>query len=314
MSLRQTIEERVATWAFRHCGPLSRAVLFRGASGLPWHRSLLDVTLHELDIGVGDALMCTPVLRELKRVNPRCHVRFYTRFPSLLQGLPYIDEVRPFEERPPDAIVVGYCGSDYPPRRTLVSMLGDRLGLAVRDHVPDCIIDRALVDGWRHAWRSLPRPHIVVNRFGNAWTPNKDWPGEYWDALIAALVRECTVIEIGKRPSEPQRVESGNYVDLRGATSLEQFVAAVAAADIHVGPISGPVHVAAAARVPSVVIYGGFEHPTDTAYPGNVNFYTPLHCAPCWLVTPCPYDKQCLREIHPPAVHRAIRTLWASIQ
>ena len=34
-------------------------------------------------------------------------------------------------------------------------------------------------------------------------------------------------------------------------------MAAIAAADLHVGPESGPVHLAAALDVPAVVIFGG---------------------------------------------------------
>jgi ADP-heptose:LPS heptosyltransferase len=303
------MERYLSEWAFRHSGALSRALLFPKRSSLPWGRPVLDVSLHELDVGVGDALMCTPVLRELKRANPNCHVRFYTRFPSLLRGLPYIDEIRSFEERPHDVIVIGYCGSSYPPRRKLVSMLGDRLGLNVRNRVPDCVIDKTLVDRWKLAWGALPRPHVIVNRYGNPWTPNKDWPADYWEVLIGSLTANCGVIEVGNRRSGSELSKTQNYVDLRDRTSLDEFVAAIAAADINVGPISGPVHVAAAARVPSVVIYGGFEHPADTSYPGNVDLYTPLPCAPCWLVTPCPYDRRCLREISPQTVEQAIWTV-----
>ena len=74
-----------------------------------------------------------------------------------------------------------------------------------------------------------------------------------------------------------------HYVDLSGKLPLGHFLAAVAAGDIHVGPVSGPVHVAAAAGKPSVVIYGGYEHPDCSSYPGNINLYTALSCSPCWL-------------------------------
>jgi hypothetical protein len=49
-------------------------------------------------------IMCTPALRELKRRNPACRVTFYTDFPSVVDGLPFIDQVRPTAERPVNAI------------------------------------------------------------------------------------------------------------------------------------------------------------------------------------------------------------------
>jgi len=95
-----------------------------------------------------------------------------------------------------------------------------------------------------------------------------------------------------------------------GRLPLNGFLAAVAAGDIHVGPDSGPVHVAAAAGKPSVVIYGEYIHPDCVGYPRNINLYTALPCSPCWLLMePCPYDRMCLRRISPERVEEAIASL-----
>jgi len=60
----------------------------------------------------------------------------------------------------------------------------------------------------------------------------------------------------GSRPGRGggDPVRHPHYVDLSGMLPLDRFLAAVAAGDIHVGPVSGPVHVAAAAGKQSVVI------------------------------------------------------------
>jgi ADP-heptose:LPS heptosyltransferase len=93
---------------------------------------------------------------------------------------------------------------------------------------------------------------------------------------------------------------SGASTDPHRRESIRGCLAAVAAGDIQVGPISGPVHVAAVAGKPSVVIYGGYEHPDCSSYPGNINLYTALPCSPCWLLMePCPYDRVCLSRISP---------------
>jgi hypothetical protein len=72
---------------------------------LPWH---VPYRHDEVRVwrpgGLGDVLMCTPALRELKRRNPACRVTFYTDFPSVVDGLPFIDQVRPTAERPVNAI------------------------------------------------------------------------------------------------------------------------------------------------------------------------------------------------------------------
>ena len=201
-----------------------------------------------------------------------------------------------------------YEGS-IPPRRHIARIFGDQLGLNVRDVRPSCVFDEALIRQYQEAWADLPRPWIMVNRKPNN-SPNKDWMGEHWDRLITSLLNRYTVIEIGAGPDRRDPSRHPHYVDLTGRFPLDRFLAAAAAADIHVGPVSGPVHVAAAAGKPSVVIYGGYEHPDCSSYPENINIYTALPCSPCWLLEePCPYDRTCLSRISPERVEEAIASL-----
>lgn len=292
-----------------------------------WAHPALDI---RPDDGLGDTLILTPALRELKRVNPDCYVRFYTNFPTLVRDLSYIDEVLPY-----DAAPVNSLRGDYGQllshgmhlfrisgRRRVIKLpvplaqahlarlTGCILGVKPQDVRPDCVIRRSLVNRWRQEWQSLPRPRIVMNRNSSGSPPNKDWPGEYWNRLIDRLEPYAGVIDVGVDNPTQTDARSPNYLDLRGRTTIDEFVAAIAAADMHVGPISGPVHVAAAAGTPSVVIYGGAEHPSNTAYPNNVALYTGLNCAPCWLTDPCPYGLKCMIAISPETVENAVWSIW----
>lgn len=280
---------------------------------LPWHVPYRRSEVHVSRPGaLGDVLMCTPALRELKRRNPTCRVTFYTNFPLLLDGLPFIDQVRPMADEPADAIYLRYEES-LPPRRHIACILGDHLGLMVRDVRPSCIVRHELVERFHHDWSGLPRPWIVVNRQAGPWTPNKDWPDAYWDDVVARFTAHFTVIEVGISPTNGVVKHGGNYLDLRGQTTLSDLVAAIAAADLHIAPITGTVHIAAAMGVPSVVIYGGYEPPICTEYPGNIGLYSPVECAPCWLREPCPYGKKCLHQITPAAVEAAVDRARASL-
>lgn len=262
---------------------------------------------------LGDVLLCTPALRAVKERNPNCRITFHTGYPELIRGLPYIDEVRAVQSPPEDAVALTYeeC---IPPRRHLAAIIGDHLGVVVTNPIPDVRIDQSRVAHWRASWSGLPRPVIAVNRQAGPWTPNKDWPTDHWAELLRWLAGWATVVEIGKPDPLASCPKGLNYVDLRGQTSLPDLVAVIATADLHVGPISGPVHIAAAVRVPSVVIYGGYEDPVCTQYPGNVSLFTALSCSPCWLKTPCPYDRECLRAISPDEVERAIGKTWDRIR
>jgi ADP-heptose:LPS heptosyltransferase len=304
------LRKALLRWAGPRSGRLARALRFPNPFSAPWRRPVLDVVAHG---GIGDVIMCTPALRELKRRNPRARLRFYSGFSSLVRGLPYIDEALPYETRPHPAIYMDYSDeTDFvAPRAPLVSLLGDTLGLPVRDTTMDCIIDAALVVRYRAAWQNLPHPHLAVVRRANSQrTPNKNWPDGAWDSLIQSLGRRATVIELGEAGDPVDAGAATNFINLRGRTSVEELVAAIAAADLYVGPMSGPAHIAAAAGTPAVVIYGGYEPPAYTAYPRRVGLAAQVPCSPCWLTTPCPYDRKCLTAISPATVEAAIWRLW----
>ncbi len=284
----------------------ARLVRYPLPSSAPYRLGRVHIRRHG---GLGDVLMCTPGLRELKRRNPCCHVTFYTDYPDLVAGLPFIDNVRPSAESPNGTIRLAYENS-VPPRRHIARIFSDQLGLRAADVRPACVVDRELVEGYRRDWRCLLRPVIVVNRRAAGWTPNKNWPDAHWETLIDRLLSWCTIIEVGTGNFARQPRCHVGYLDLIGRTTLPQLVATIASSDLHVGPVTGTVHIAAAVGTPSVVIYGGYEHPDCSAYPGNINLYSPVECAPCWLQEPCPYGKKCLQMITPTEVESALNRLW----
>jgi len=256
--------------------------------------------------------MCTPGLRELKRRNPDCHVTFYSPYGSLLKGLPYIDEVHEYDPNSiPDVAINFWVEDSLPPWRHLAEMMADHLGIRLADTRPDCVVDNRITERFRKGWESLPRPWILVNRRSSGYTPNKDWHDDRWSELIPRLVKLGSVIEIGKKDLADSVLSLENYLDLRGRTTLDELGGAIAACDQLVSPVSGPVHIAAALGTPSVVIYGGFEKPICSQYNGNINITVDMPCSPCFLNTPCPIDRECLKRITVDSVESAVMRLWS---
>jgi ADP-heptose:LPS heptosyltransferase len=292
----------------RRSGPIARLLRYPNPLKRPWNCPTIELVR---DAALGDVLMCTPVLRELKRRNPHCHIRFYTKFGPLVNGLPYIDEVLPYEQKPTGALYMSYEEA-VPPEVHLSRIIGDSVGLEVTDTRPDCITRGDLLEGYRQSFAHLPRPRIVFLRRSSAWTPNKNWPDPNWVALITSLACNATVIEIGQEDAAAGAINGHNCVDMRGKTSLEQLAAIVAACDLYIGPVSGPMHIAVAVGTPSVTICGGYESPRGLEHlPGvksttNVILSSDLPCSPCWLREPCPIGLKCLNWISPGQVQEAV--------
>jgi ADP-heptose:LPS heptosyltransferase len=267
----------VARYFMRRSGPIARLLRCPNPLNRPWNGPSIELARKS---GLGDVLMCTPVLRELKRRNPHCYIRFYTEFGPLVNGLPYIDEVLPYDQKPADAFDLPYEHA-LPPEVHLSRILGDKIGLKVTDTRPNCIARGDLVESYRQSLAHLPNPRVVFLRRSGAYTPNKNWPDPNWVALITSLARNATVIEIGQQDAAAGAIASPNYVDMRGKTSLEQLAAIVTACDLYVGPVSGPMHIAVAVGTPSVTICGGFESPRGTEHLPGLKSTTnvPAGCA-----------------------------------
>lgn len=308
--IKGRLRAKLRRQALTRSGILARTVLYPNPFSSPVHQSTIHVAR---DTGIGDVLMFTPALRELKKVNPQGRIHFYTRFTELVQGLPYIDEVHPYSALPDGAMFIEYTHI-VPSPVHISRLIGDKLGVRVTDTQPDCVIDRSIVARYAKSWEGLPHPWVVATRRASRFTPNKDWPNSSWAELIDNIRQFGTVIEIGNREGADTTVPCSNYLDLRDSTSIKELVAAIAAADIYVGPVSGPMHIAAAVHTPSVVVIGGFEHPVNTHYAGNIELYTPLSCSPCWLREPCPFNLKCLHAISSRQVTQAVQQMWATVQ
>ncbi len=308
MKLASRISARLRDTGLRGASRAVARAAGRGAFRLrharPWQADRLDLARSG---GLGDVLMCTPVAREIKRRNPDCRIRFFTDYGDLVRGLPQFDEVLPFEAHPWTALHLEYR-APVPVGRHLAQAIAADLGMEIEDVRPDCVVrPEADDEADRLTAPAGRRPVVLLQRSASGWTPNKDWPADRWRSLAEMLRPHAFLIEIGG--AEPEDSPMATDLDLRGATPLATLAALVASADLLIGPDSGPIHLAAAFETPSITIYGGYLHPTHTAYRRNVAFDTPLWCAPCWLRAPCPYGLPCMTAIAPRAVADAAQAI-----
>jgi ADP-heptose:LPS heptosyltransferase len=272
--------------------------------GKPYLRE--DLRLYSDGGGIGDELMCTPIFREIRRLNPDCHLTFISRYPAVFRSNPNLDAVEPFSAKAIRGAIQLTYGPAVPPRRQLITLMAECVGLKLEATQLDAPVMMPTPELGAKIG-SFTKPLIVIQPQASRWTPNKQWPIESWTELIRMLTAEFEVVEVGQetlfsRPDFGERFHS--FV---GKTTIADFGWLIAQAAVFVGPVSGGMHFANAFQVRSVVIFGGYESPAGHQYPLMQAFFSDVPCAQCWLTTPCPYDRKCLSMIQPAEVFRTVR-------
>jgi lipopolysaccharide heptosyltransferase II len=172
-----------------------------------------------------------------------------------------------------------------------------------------------------------PTRLIVVHVSSNS--PFRRWPAESFARAIASLAAASgdRRIVVTAGPSEAGAVDrivadarrqldeaAASRVLRCGEFSLSELRALVEDADLYIGGDSGPLHIAAASKVPILALYGPtlparsqpwrpIELPTEAVEAGA------LPCRPCDQRVCAPGDFRCLTRIAPEAVVSAAERL-----
>jgi heptosyltransferase-2 len=159
------------------------------------------------------------------------------------------------------------------------------------------------------AWRCAIAP-------GASYGAAKCWPPEKFAALADRLISECgaDVIFFGT-PGEKDiaaRILSAmkrRAISLVGETSMRDLAALFSVCSVFIGNDSGAIHVAAAAGLPVIGIFGSTD-PEGTS-PVTAQFTLIREapsCSPCFLRR-CPVDHRCMTRIAVESVFSAARSL-----
>jgi hypothetical protein len=274
----------------------------------------------------GDDLLCTAVLRELRR-RGRSGLMMISNHLELFIGNDDPSYVRPLWRRySMYASTVSICqrfaricGSEFkrieyappagldrrtPPSRHVVAEMCARAGVSGAVSIRPYLF---LTDEERR-WADWAHGKIVVQSSGmSARHPaqNKQWYPERFQAVVDLLQEEVEFVQLGSIDDPPLR----NAEDLRGVTTMRQSAAVLSQARLHVGHEGFLMHLARAVECPSVIIFGGRVAPHQIGYTCNLNLYSALPCAPCWRANTCEFDRQCMQDISVPDVVAAIRQM-----
>jgi len=298
---------------------VARVVLKHGAwataelvrSGRPRH------VVHFYGRSLGDDLMCTAVLREMRRRGYRS-VWMMSRFPELFAHNTDVDRVVPHDQRYDRYVhwmggrswYIHYGGHDQErdqspiPEQHIIARMCASCELTGEITLRPYL---HLTDAERAVGLLGPRQIALHSSGLSAYSAmqNKEWGAGRMQQVVHALRDEFTFVQLGA-PSDPKL---DGCIDLRGRTTLRHTASIVASSMLSVVQVGFLMHLTRAVDRPAVVIYGGREHPWQTGYSCNTNLYTDLPCAPCWRWNRCdnPIERECMQRIAVDDVVQAIR-------
>jgi heptosyltransferase-2 len=166
-----------------------------------------------------------------------------------------------------------------------------------------------------------PERRVVGLGIGSA-APSRRWPVASFAALAARLAAAhgAGVVLLGgpadrETGAEVSRLalEAGagpdDVLDLTGQTALEEMPGLLACLDLVVANDSGAAHLAALARVPSIVLFGAGDARITAPLAPECRVVThPVHCSPC-LSNRCRHNLECLTGIGPERIVAEARPL-----
>ena len=132
----------------------------------------------------------------------------------------------------------------------------------------------------------------------------KRWLSERYGMVLDRLMdeRQASVVIFGS-PNEVAIAEAirsrmrNRPAVLSGRTELTELIAMIACCDLFLTNDSGPMHLAAALRVPTLAIFGSTDEiATGPMSPAAVVLNKRVECSPC-LLRECPIDHRCMTRI-----------------
>ena len=259
-----------------------------------------EIVLHN-DWGIGDELLLSAVAREIRRAHPEKRVwirsRHGFRFPDFCQ-----------QDPPPESAVRVETIYQNP------SLYGPSNHAPFPGHLVEQMLDKVALDtGIRVLAKDL-RPSVKIGKGivrqdklvalhcrPSPRLPTKDWGVRRWDRLCQLLERRgYSIVQLGTLEDPPLL----NTIDKRGLPP-SAIPDVVATASLVICLVGFLMHVAAATNTPTIVIYGGREHPLIDGYADQFHICSEaMDCRGRWgchlpADSACPHGMRCMDDISP---------------
>ncbi len=245
----------------------------------------------------GDVLQITPIVRAVREKFPDHTLVAFTDINEVFAGNPHVDLLMAtssgFRPRADDHIIDLDTAYERRPRQHILSAYAEAAGIDLPNPALELHLDRRdyltvaqHISAAGEPWRQVRR--LVAIHMGA--TPDRSWPATHWQTLLASVAADPSVgvLALGagadfQPPTSPRVINLVNRLDLR------ETAAAIAIADVLIGPDSALLHIAAAVGTPGIGLYGMADPALRVPF-GAVQtaIRSPVDCAGCLHDLPAP--------------------------
>ena len=268
-------------------------------------------------MGVGDVLLITTILEELRRKDPRAHIAIITRYPEILEGNPNVDELIKAEAPRPGYDVTLEMQYELTPDDHIVDVYARVAGVSVSHRTPQIFLSE---DDLRRADAVLQAAGVDLARpicglhMDSGWKV-RDWPVRHFAEVAAALKADgVQVLLLGEKAEEP--LPFG--IDLRGKTTVREAAGVIFKSSALLAVDSSLMHIGLALRRPVVSLFG-CTNPEKRLPDWALKhaFYSDIVCRGCHhrqrpvpvITAPiCPFETvRCMEGLAPEPVIASLR-------
>lgn len=235
--------------------------------------------------GIGDALVLTAVARAFREQRPGSDLGVMSAHPELLWKNPDVDQATTFQAYAPRT----FDFLDDMPRQTEHQVVAMCRALRLTPPAPAAVRCYLTPGPDETAWAAARAggrgPVVTIHVQPGDWCPNRTWALDRWREVARRLREEsgARVLQVGGAADPVLEGVDGHVL----GAPLRHVGALMQQARLHLGSVSGPMHLASAVGTPAVIVYGGREDPARTGYPLNTNLTADPGCAVCWQVPSC---------------------------
>ena len=253
------------------------------------------------NVGIGDEVMVSGMVRELQRADPRKVRIVYERGPrwySVWENNPRI--AGPQEE----GAFHDWCPRENYLRPYISAKTKERwTWKPYRPPVGEIYFTDA-----ERAFAKQYAPRVIIDIDVKAGaSPNKRWPTEHWKKL-AQFLKDADLSTYQMGPLPPLMMPHATFAKTETIRQAAALIASSQAVICHEGALR---HIAAAVGTPAVVIHGGYISPEVIRYEGQESLFTGGGLG-CGMRVPCSHCDEAMRAITPEMVFEALQRVLRS--